>query len=52
MAKQFSPKILGLNVEIFCLFSGSLESNFRTVIGLCVLFLCVIATKMNNMLVV
>ena len=26
--------------------------EFRTVIGLCVLFLCVIAEKMNNMLVV
>ena len=48
---QFSPKILGLNVEIFCLFSGSLESDFRTAIGLCVLYLCIIATKMNNMLV-
>ena len=38
---QFSPKILGLNIGIF-----------ETVIGLCVLFLCVIIGKINNMLVV
>ena len=49
---QFSPKIFGLNVEIFGLFSGSPKSDFRTILGLCVLFLCVIATKMKNMLVV
>ena len=35
---QFSPKILGLNVRIF-------GTDFQTVIGLCVLFLCVIAKK-------
>ena len=52
MVVRFSPKILGLNVEILGLFSGSLGLIFRTVIGLCVLFLCVIAGKMNNMLVV
>ena len=43
---QFSPKILGLNVGIFGTVSNSLELNFV----LCVLFLCVIAGKMNNML--
>ena len=41
MAVQLSPKILGLNIGIF-----------GTVIGLCVLFLCVITGKINNMLVV
>ena len=52
MVVRFSPKILGLNVEMLGLFSGSLGLNFWTVIGLCVLFLCVITEKMNNMLVV
>ena len=49
---QFSPKILGLNVEIFGTVLGQSGTEFRTVIGLCVLFLCVITGKMNNMLVV
>ena len=49
---QFSPKILGLNVGIFGTVFGQSQIEFRTVIGLCVLFLCVIARKMNNMLVV
>ena len=44
----FSPKILGLNTEIFRLFLGNLGLIFK----LCVLFLCVIAGKMNNMLIV
>ena len=47
------PKILGLNVGIFGTIFGQSGTNFRTVIGLCVLFLCVIAEKKkNNMLVV
>ena len=49
---QFSPKILGLNVEIFGIVFRQFETEFWTVIRLCVLFLCVIAGKMNNMLVV
>ena len=47
---QFSPKILGLNVGIFGAVFGQSETEFQTVIGLCVLFLCVIAGKRNNML--
>ena len=49
---RFSPKILGLNARIFGIVLGSPGLNFRTVIGSYVLFLCVIAGKMNNMLVV
>ena len=49
---HFSPKILGLNVGIFRTVFGQSRTEFRTVIRLCVLFLCVIAEKMNNMLVV
>ena len=49
---QFSPKILGLNVGMFGTVFGQSGTEFRTVIGLCLLFLCVIARKMNNMLVV
>ena len=49
---QFSPKILGLNIEIFRTVFGQSEIEFRTVIGLCVLFLCVISKNMNSMLVV
>ena len=49
---QFSSKILGLNIGIFGTVFGQLGTEFRTVIGLCVLFLCVVAKKMNNMLVV
>ena len=49
---RFSPKILGLNVEIFRTVFRQSETDFQTVIGPCVLFLCVIAKKMNNMLVV
>ena len=41
---QFNPKILGLNVVMF-------GTEFQTIIGLSVLFLCVIAGKMNNKLV-
>ena len=48
MAVLFNPKILGLNTGIFGLFSGSLGLIF----GQRVLFLCVIAKKLNNMLVV
>ena len=48
---QFSPKILGLNVGMFRTFLGQSGTKFRTVIGMCVLFSCVIAGKMNNMLV-
>ena len=52
MAVQFSPKILGLNVGIFGTIFIQSETEFWAVIRLCVLFLCVIAKKMNNMLVV
>ena len=48
----FSPKILGLNVGMFGTDFRQSGTEFRTVIGLCVRFLCVIAGKMNNMLVV
>ena len=48
----FSPKILGLNVGMFGTVFGQSGTKFQTVIGLCMLFLCVIAGKMNNMLVV
>ena len=50
MAVQFGPKILGLNARIFGTVLGSPGTNFRFVIGPCVL-LCVIP-NMNNMLVV
>ena len=49
---QFSSKILGLNVGMFGNIFEQSRTEFRTVIGLCVLFLYVIAGKMNNMLVV
>ena len=49
---QFNPKIVGLNIEIFWIVFGQSETKFQTVIGLCVLFLCVIAKKMNSILVV
>ena len=52
MALQFSPKILGLNVGMFGIVFEQSGTKFRTVIGLCVLFLCVIARKINNMMVV
>ena len=42
---QFSPKILGLNVGIFWTIFRQSVIDFQTVIGLCVLFLCVIAEK-------
>ena len=45
MAVQFSPKILGLNVGIFGTVFGQSKTDFRTVIRLCVLILCVIARK-------
>ena len=40
MAVLFSPKILRLNVGIFGIVFGWSETEFRTFIGLCVLFLC------------
>ena len=49
---QFSLKILGLNVGRFGTIFGQFGIEFQTVIGVCVLFLCVIDGKMNNMLVV
>ena len=49
---HFNPKILGLNVGMFGTVFGQSRTDFRTVIGLRVLFLCVVARKMNNMLVV
>ena len=48
---KFNPKILGLNVGIFGTIFWQSETKFWTVTRLCVLFLCVIAGKMNNMLV-
>ena len=48
----FSPKILGLHVGMFGTIFMQSRTEFRTVIGLCVLFLCVVAGKMNNMMVV
>ena len=45
------PKILGLNVGMFETVFGQSGTEFWTVIGLCVLFLCVIAGKMNKMLI-
>ena len=48
----FSPKILGLNARIFGTVSGQSGIEFSNCFGLCVLFLGVIAGKMNNMLVV
>ena len=42
---QFSPKILGLNVGIFGTIFGQSGIDFWIVIGLCVLFLSVIAKK-------
>ena len=49
---RFSSKILGLNARIFRTISGSSGLNFQNFIRSYVLFLCVIAGKMNNMLVV
>ena len=49
---QFSPKIFGLNVGMVGTVFRQSGTEFRTVNGLCVLFLCVIAGKINNMLVV
>ena len=48
----FSPNILELNVEIFRTIIKQSVIEFRTVIGPCVLFYCVIAGKMKNILVV
>ena len=42
----------GLNVGMFGTVFGQSGTEFQTINGLCVLFLCVIAGKMNNMLVV
>ena len=42
---QFSSKILRLNVGIFRIVFGQSMTDFRTIIGLCVLFLCVITEK-------
>ena len=49
---QFSPKILGLDVGMFGTVFEQSGTKLRIAIGLCVLFLCIIAGKMNNMLVV
>ena len=51
VAVLFSPKILGLNTEIFGLFSSSLGLIFCSVCTV-FFFFFVIAKKMNNMLVV
>ena len=37
---QFVPKILGLNVRILGTVLGSPRTDFRTVIGPCVFFVC------------
>ena len=42
----------GQNVGMFGTVFGQSGTEFQTVTELCVLFLCVIAGKMNNMLVV
>ena len=52
MAVEFSPKNLELNARIFGTVLSSPETNLWITIGPCVRFLCVIAEKMNNMLVV
>ena len=44
-SRAVHPKILGLNVEIFWTIFRQSGTDFRTVIGLCVLFLCVIVEK-------
>ena len=40
MAGQFGPKFLGLNAEIFGIVLDSPGTDFWTVIGPCVLFVC------------
>ena len=52
MVVQFSPKILGLNVGMFRIVFVQSGKKFWTSIRQCVMLLCVIAGKMNNMLVV
>ena len=42
---QFSPKILGPNVEFFGLFLDNTGTELRNIISSCVLFLRVIAKK-------
>ena len=42
---QFSPKILGLNIEIFGTIFRQSGTEFLIVIGLCVMYLCVIDKK-------
>ena len=42
---QFIPKNLGLNIGIFGTIFGKFGTGFRIIIGLCVLFLCVITKK-------
>ena len=42
---QFSPKKLGVNNGIFRTVLEQFGTESRTFIGLCVLFLCVIAKK-------
>ena len=37
---QFGPKIMGLNARIFGTVLGSLETDFWTILGPCVLFGC------------
>ena len=49
MAILFNPKILRLNTKIFGTVFGQSGTDFRTVIGPCVLFfLCVITKKINK----
>ena len=52
MAVQFSPKIMEPNAGIFGTIFEQSGTQLLNCFGLCVLFLCVIAEKMNNMLVV
>ena len=53
MAVRFSPKILGLNTKLFGTVFEQFGTDFRTVIGPYVLFLCVVGKKKKkNMLVV
>ena len=54
MTIRFSPKILGLNAGIFGTVFEQSMTDSQIVLGLFLLFFffCVIAKKMNNMLVV
>ena len=52
MAVRFSPKISGMNARIFGTIFGQSETEFSNYYWTCVLVLCVVAGKMNKILVV